>query len=127
MGFVERLSLNYGYITQDKSSGGMISQYAQNYMRHKLSASLMLRPHRNISLVVNGSLYDRMGSYRDAQSEVVDFKPYALLDARVTWELRGVKIYIDATNITSAEYYDYGGVEMPPIWTSAGVVLLIGG
>ncbi len=124
-GFVERVALNYGYITQDKDSGGMVSLYAQNYMRNKLTASVMLRPHPQIAITINGSLYDRMGSYTNANGVVVEFEPYALLDARVSWERRGLKIYLDATNITSTTYYDYGGLELPPIWCSGGVVVTI--
>ncbi|MFR9651758.1 MAG: TonB-dependent receptor [Rikenellaceae bacterium] len=123
--FVERITINYGYTTQDKSSGDLISLYAQNYMQNKLTASLTLRLHPQITVVVNGSFYDRMGNYTNADGEVVAFKPYALLDGRIVWERRGVKIYFDATNITSTEYFDYGGLVMPSVWASAGITLTI--
>ncbi len=125
MCFVERVSLSYGYITQDKESGDAVSLYAQNYISNKLTASLTLRPHRQITVVINGSFVDRNGRYSDAASEVVDFEPYALLDGRITWERKGVKIYLDATNITSTKYHDYGGLQLPQIWMSAGITLLM--
>ncbi|MFI3306753.1 MAG: TonB-dependent receptor [Rikenellaceae bacterium] len=120
-GFVERVSLSYGYIAQNKSSEGMISLYAQNYMQNKAVASLTLRPIESISIVVTGSLYDRAGNYLNAKSEIVDYDPYLLLDGRVTWERGRFKVYADATNIASTVYYDYGGLEMPKIWSTLGV------
>ncbi len=124
-GFVDRITASYGYITQDKSSGDMISLYAQNYMNHKAALSITLKPIKNISCVITGSYYDRNGNYLAADSSITPYTPFALLDSRIAWEKRGVKIYIDATNITSTTYYDYGGLQMPQIWASAGVTIII--
>ncbi len=124
-GVLERIALSYGYITQDKSSGDMVSLYAQNYMHNKATASITLRPIRNISVVMTGALYDRNGNYMAADGGVTEYEPYLLLDGRVTWERRGLRIYVDATNITSTTYYDYGGLEMPPIWASAGLSITL--
>ncbi len=119
-GFVDQITLSYGYISQDKDSGDMISLYAQNYMHNKAAASVTLSLHRNISLVLTGSLFDRYGNYSSAEGEVVAYEPYFLLDGRLTWERKGVRVYLDATNITSTEYFDYGGLIMPKAWLSLG-------
>ncbi|MFI3289627.1 MAG: TonB-dependent receptor [Rikenellaceae bacterium] len=124
-GIIDRVTASYGYITQDKSSGDMISLYAQNYMHNKAALSVTLKPIRNVSLVITGSLFDRMGNYNDASGEVVAYEPYFLLDSRLTWERGNIRIYIDATNITSTEYFDYGGLVMPPIWASGGISFTI--
>ncbi len=124
-GFVERVQLSYGYITQDKSSEGLVSLYAQNYMHNKGVASLTLRPFRDVSVTLTGSLYDRAGSYIDANSSVVAYEPYLLLDGRITWERSRYRVWIDATNITSTLYYDYGGLEMPRLWGILGLSITI--
>ncbi|MFI3259526.1 MAG: TonB-dependent receptor [Rikenellaceae bacterium] len=120
-GFVDRVMLSYGYITQDKSSGDMISLYAQNYMHNKAVASITLRPHPNVSIVLTGSLFDRMGNYMAADGSTIGYEPYATLDGRVSWERGKWRVYLDATNITSTKYYDYGGLEMAPIWVVSGL------
>ncbi|MFR9533713.1 MAG: TonB-dependent receptor [Rikenellaceae bacterium] len=119
-GFVDCLSLSYGYITQDKESGDSISLYAQNYMHNKAAASLTLSLHKNLKLVVTGSLFDRYGNYSSAEGEVLAYEPYFLLDSRLTWERNRLRVYLDATNITSTEYFDYGGLTMPGAWVTMG-------
>ncbi len=118
--FVDQVSVSYGYITQDKDSGDMISLYAQNYMHNKAVASLTLKPHKNISAVITGSFYDRYGNYTSSDGDVVAYEPYFLLDARVSWEKGKVRIYAEATNITSTQYFDYGGLLMPEAWATLG-------
>ncbi len=120
-GFVDRVSVAYGYITQDKSSQDMVSLYAQNYMHNKASIGVTLRPFRDFTLAVTGTLYDRNGSYLDASSSVVEYEPYFLLDGRAAWERGKWRVYLDATNITSTTYYEYGGLKMPDIWITSGI------
>ncbi|MFR9652920.1 MAG: TonB-dependent receptor [Rikenellaceae bacterium] len=120
-GFIHRLSASYGYISQDKDSGDMISLYAMNYMRNKAALTLDMRFLKSFSLVVTGSVYDRYGNYSDASGESCKYEPYALLDARLAWSCSKWMVYLDATNITSTEYFDYGGLTMPGAWITAGV------
>ncbi|MFR9574116.1 MAG: TonB-dependent receptor [Rikenellaceae bacterium] len=119
--FVRRISASYGYVTQNKDSGGYISKYAFEYMHNKGVLSVDFALARNLSLVLTASVYDRCGNYTDAAGEVQDYNPYFLLDGRIRWERKGIAIYVDAMNITSTEYYDYGGLQMPPIWASGGI------
>ena len=36
------------------------------------------------------------------------------------------RLYVDATNLTDTEYFDFGGLRMPGTWISGGVVLTLG-
>ncbi len=119
--FLRRVSLSYGYVSQDKDSGDYISKYAFEYMHNKGVMSLDFALCRSLTLVLTGSLYDRTGNYTDAEGVVQEYEPYFLLDGRVSWQCRGVTLYVDATNITSTQYYDYGGIEMAKIWASGGI------
>lgn len=130
-GVVRSATISYGYVTcsQDES---LVTRNAMDFMRHKAAASITLCFLRNISLTVTGSVYDRNGSYTfypvvgdSSQTEIRDYKPYGLLDARLSWT-RGIwQIYVDATNITSTDYCDMGGLPLPGRWFTGGVVITI--
>lgn len=104
----------------DKDSGTMISKYATDYMRHKAAAELLLRLPCNFSLSLTASAYVREGNYTSAEGDIESYEPYGLLDGRLSWERNKVRIYVDVTNITSTEYFDYGGLIMPEAWATVG-------
>ncbi len=125
-GWLRVAMLNYGYIHSDMTvRTGYISKYALDYMRHKASAVVGVGFLRNFTLTLTGSLYDRMGSYVAADGAVEGYKPYFLLDGRLSWERRGLQFYLDATNITGTRYFDFGGLPMPGLWASAGIVVTV--
>ncbi len=117
---VERVRLSYGHISMDKDSGSMISKYATDYMRHKASAELTLALPWNFSLALTASAYAREGNYTSAEGEIEAYEPYFLLDGRLAWERSRMRVYLDATNITSTHYFDYGGLVMPTAWVTLG-------
>ncbi len=123
--FVRRISASYGYVTQSKSASDYISMYAFNYMHNKGVVSVDLSLTRNLSLVLTGSLYDRYGNYTDIDGDVKDYSPYFLLDGRIAWQRKGIMLYVDATNITSTTYCDYGGLTMPEVWASGGITVTL--
>lgn len=124
-GWMRRASIGYGYIHQNSDSKGYISKYALDHMRNKLSARLDTAPARRLTVSVTGTLYDRIGSYAGRDGAVHSYSPYFLLDARAAYDIWKMRVFVDATNITSAVYYDYGGLRMPDCWVSAGVIFTI--
>lgn len=131
-GFVRRVSLSYGYITTDRNSD-IEARSAMDFMRHKAALSVELRFLRRVSFALTGSVYDRNGSYTDypvagdSQTSVVrDFKPYFLLDGRLSWEKGICRLYVDATNMTDTRYCDMGGIPLPGTWITGGMTLTIG-
>ena len=54
-----------------------------------------------------------------------DFAPYFLLDMRLSCDFRKLQLYIDVTNATNTRYCDFGGIYMPGVWATAGVVVLV--
>jgi len=124
--FVRRISATYGYLTQDAEAGaGVISAYAFDHLRHKFVAALDLAPAANLSVSFVGTLSDRVGNYSGRDGQIHAYDPYFLLDARVSYLWRVCRFYVDATNITATKYYDFGGLEMPRCWASAGVIVTI--
>lgn len=131
-GFLRRVTLSYGYISNDRNAD-IIAKSAMDFMRHKAAVAVEVHFLRRMSLALTGSVYDRNGSYtaypepgKASVTEVRDYKPYFLLDGRLTWEKGWCRLYVDASNLTDTRYCDLGGIPLPGLWCTAGVVLTFG-
>ena len=114
-------TVSYGYIHQDKQQeADIVSQYALEYLRHKLVANTQVELTKRLSLGMNLRWQDRVGSYTDFSGETHDYEPYALIDTRLTWAETKWKAYIEANNLLDTSYHDYGLVEQPGRWLIAG-------
>ena len=119
-----QLSIDYSYISQDKKQEtNIVSQYALEYLRHKLVAHARIQLLKPLSLSLNFRWQDRVGSYTDFEGIVCDYKPYALFDSRLTWQQPKWKVYLEANNLFDTRYHDYGLVEQPGRWLIAGFSL----
>ncbi len=120
--FLRTFTLNYSYINQDKKQEeNIVSQYALEYLRHKLVGHVMLQLYHQLDLSLNVRWQDRVGSYTDFDGHVNDYQPYCLTDARLTWHAEKWKLYVEANNLFDVSYHDYGLVEEPGRWLIAGV------
>lgn len=124
-GLLERLTLLGGWTDADKSAQGFISKYAMDYMHLKGSLLAELRICKRVSLNADLSCYDRAGNYSDASGQTVSYKPYSLLNARLSYRLGAAEWYVNADNILSTSYFDYGGLKMPGIWMIGGVIVTL--
>ena len=116
-----QFSISYAYIHQDKQQeAGIVSQYALEYLRHKLVAKAQTLLTKQLTLGVNLRWQDRVGAYTDLEGLVHDYEPYALVDTRLTWAKTKWKAYIEANNLFDTSYRDYGVVEQPGRWLIAG-------
>ena len=119
-----KFKVSYSYIHQDKEhEPGIVSQYALEYLRHKLVANAQCQLLQNLSLNLNFRWQDRVGSYTDFDSQTHDYEPYALTDARLTWQQQRYKLYLEANNLFDTRYHDFGLVEQPGRWLIAGLCL----
>ena len=115
-------TISYNYINQKKDMPANIqSQYSLEYLRHKLVSSLQMQLLRNIHLNINYRFQDRTGSYTTVDGEVAEYKPYSLVDARLSWTLPSTEWYVEANNLFDKDYVDYGNVVQPGFWFIAGV------
>ena len=118
--------INYGYIHQDKElEEHIVSQYALEYLRHKLTARVDLPLIKRLTLGLNFRWQDRVGQYTDFDGATHDYEPYALLDARLTWQQSQWKVYAEANNLTDKRYRDYGLVEQPGRWLIFGASITL--
>ena len=115
---------HYSYIHQGKKQEpNIVSQYALEYLRHKLVVNARLQLLKPLSLNLNFRWQDRAGSYTDFDGHVCDYQPYALVDARLTWQQPRWKAYIEANNVFDTCYRDYGLVTQPGRWLIVGFSL----
>ena len=116
-----RFTVSYSYISQDKQQeANLVSQYALEYLRHKLVAKAQLQITKRLSLGMNLRWQDRVGSYTDFDGLTHDYEPYALIDTRLTWAETKWKAYFEANNLLDTSYHDYGLVEQPGRWLIFG-------
>ena len=117
------LHLSYNYIEQNKDlEPSLVSQYALEYLRHKLVARLQTDVWRQLSMNVSCRWQDRVGTYTSFSGEVSDYSPYALVDARIQWEARRYTLYAEANNLLdNRSYVDFGNVEQPGLWLIGGI------
>ena len=114
-------TISYAFIHQDKQQeANLVSQYALEYLRHKLVAKAQVQMTKRLSLGVNLRWQDRVGSYTDFDGMSHDYKPYALIDTRLTWKQTKWKAFLEANNLFDTSYRDYGLVEQPGRWLIAG-------
>ncbi len=120
------LQCHYGYINQDKEQEeGIVSQYALEYLRHKLVASARVPIMAQLTLGLDCRWQDRVGSYTDFDGKVCDYEPYVIVDARLTWQQPKWKVYVEGNNLFDKRYRDFGLVEQPGRWVIAGFGLRI--
>ena len=131
-GFLRRATLSYALVSTDRSSD-VIAKSAMDFLRHKATFAVEVRFLRRMSLALTASVARRNGSYTDypvvgdpSVSVVRDYRPFFLLDARLGWEKGICRIYVDGSNLTATRYCDLGGIPLPGIWATGGIVLTIG-
>lgn len=115
------LNVAYSYIDQNQTrEEGIQSLYALEYLRHKFVAGLRLQLLPDVNLNVNYRYQYRVGSYTNTDNVACDYKPYSLVDARLSWDKPQYSVYVEANNLFDADYVDYGNVRQPGTWIMAG-------
>jgi iron complex outermembrane receptor protein len=115
------LNLSYCHLHQSKRDQEYIqSQYSLEYLRHKLTANVLLQLTEHLELTLAYRWQDRMGSYTNTSGVVEHYHPYSVIDARVAWNTDTYSIYIKGNNLTSHRYVDYGNVPQPGCWVMLG-------
>lgn len=112
----------YSYIDQDKvENGGIQSMSTLEYLRHKFVASLALDLARRLSFALHYRFNERTGSYTDVNGMVQPYKPYGIVDARLSWNEKYYSIYLEANNVFDKTYVDIGNVAQPGAWFIGGL------
>ncbi|MBQ8008843.1 MAG: TonB-dependent receptor [Bacteroidaceae bacterium] len=119
--FLQNVNVAYSYIDQDKDlESYMQSQYALEYLKHKLTAQGNFNLVSRLFLNLSYRYQERKGNYQLLSGEVKPYGSYSVLDARLSWNADRYKLYVEANNIFDKTYYDYGNVPQPGFWFMAG-------
>ena len=126
---LKNISASFSHINQQKGSeDGVQSFYALEYLRNKvvLQADLSLMKHLGID--ISYRWMDRVGTYEEflegkGTGKAVSYKPYSLLDAKVSWQQARWSIYLQGENILDARYFDHGNIPQPGFWLKVGTIV----
>ena len=118
-------SVSYFYNRQHRHDDTPIyqSNYALDYLRHKVMASLEHGIFSSLSATWYLRWQEREGThleYHGAEAVQRANRPYCLLDLKLRWTKPTYDVYASFENLTSHRYYDIGTVPQP------GFTFLIG-
>ena len=105
------LSLNYTYMDSDIRG---IERAKEKYLhlKHKLCVGLNLPLPLGMSFSVKGRYEDRL--YQEA---------YFVIDTRISKKIKGLQLFIEATNLFNTSYEEIRGIPMPGRWIQGGMRL----
>jgi iron complex outermembrane receptor protein len=116
------ITVNYSYISQEKKEEEyIVSQYALEYLRHKLVAKADVQIVPKLMLALDLRWQDRVGQYTDFDGNVCDYKPFCLLNARICWQASHYALHLEGNNLLGTHYVDYGHVPQPGTWITCGL------
>lgn len=123
--WVPKIEATYSFCNLSMDSGDYISKYALDYLRHKLTLTVEHRIYKGFGANWQLTYQERNGEYSDVDGITQSYQPVWLLDGQVFWKGKNTKLYIEATNITNQQYYDYGGIAQPGIWAKGGISIAL--
>ena len=121
--WIYNAEVSYAYIYSDKDTGELISMYALDYLKHKLTLRLDHRIWKHFGASWSFMFQSRNGNFVNQEGNVEEYKPFCLLDGRVYWDNSRVKVYVACTNMTNTRYYDLGGLYQPGAWLKGGLAV----
>lgn len=122
LSFLNYIQASYSFASVSLSSqDSMVSAYALDYLKHKLTASARAYFYKNLGININVSYNARNGNYIDVEKQIIDYEPYFLADLRLFYDLKKSQIYLDANNLFNNKYSDLGGIEQAGLWIKGGI------
>lgn len=121
--FIKRITLGYTFLnTKKENNDELLSYYVLDYLKHKASISVNNTFWKNISSSLSLNWQDREGTYTEYPSGLErSYKPFFLVDLRISWEKNSLKLFGDVSNLLNKKYSDLGNVPQAGRWISFGV------
>ncbi len=124
----EQFTVSYAWVNQHRRAGEAYykSNYAMEYLRHKLVLRLNHRIVSRLSAQWTMRLQQREGSYELYDNgtnlhELHNYGTHALLDCKLSWTDKNYALFADFTNLTNHRYFDLANVEQPGLLVMGGV------
>lgn len=123
--FIHSLSVGYSFLKADKASDDYLSKYVLDILKHKADVSLSHRLIKSVNARWSLSYQDRTGGYfryANGAPETFEspYEPFFLLDGRLSWTVKSLELYIEASNILDVTCIDFGNVPQPGRWIRGG-------
>jgi iron complex outermembrane receptor protein len=115
--WLSKLSFNYSFNELNKGVNEFDSYYVLDNLKHKIDIELIHKIYKPLNSSWSASYQDRNGMRTSSE----DYQPFWLLNWKLSWRMSLTEIYIMASNLLGTVYFDYGTVEQPGRWISAGV------
>ena len=125
-----KLSIQAGYCFIDQKRHDDVSIYKSNYAMEYLKHKVTIEPRYTLRSALftpfptNGRLpvafhFDLSYRWQDRMGPL--YKPFSLIDVKVTFEYKKYEASLSLNNITSYRYYDLSTVRQPGFWCMAGI------
>jgi vitamin B12 transporter len=113
---ISRFEVSYTKIEAKGNTGDYVSRYVFDYLKNQLAFSL----DHNWFLKLKQT-------WRLKYEDRITYKPYWLLDSRLSWIENHYSIFVEVSNITDVTYFDSSKyLLMPGRWGKVGVSISIG-
>jgi len=121
----KNLKIDYTYLDMQKKEGDLQSKYALNHLRHQLNFQLLFEPVKKLTLSLQASYKDRVGSYQtydfdQGQYGESPYQDYFLMSGRIAYQFNMFQVYAEAQNLSDISYVEFG-VPQPGLWLFGGV------
>lgn len=127
---LKEFKLSYTNVNQNKEETSLESNYALNYLKHRIDFNLNHAVMKNLMATWHVAFQDRNGKYEKFEnsqsSGLTDYKPFTTIDLKLNWHFKGWNFYSMFNNIFNISYYDIGNVPQPGRWVKFGVSKKIG-
>ncbi|MDL2222754.1 TonB-dependent receptor [Bacteroidales bacterium OttesenSCG-928-M11] len=118
-------SVAFLWMTQSKDASGLISNYALDYLRYKLTASLSHPIYRSLTANWQFRWQKREGTFTQYEalkpSYEREYPAFALLDLKLNYQLDKLGVFLAINNLFDTDYYDLGNIPQPGFWFTAGI------
>ncbi len=119
--WLKNIEIGYAYCQLTKDAGELLSKYALDYLRHKLTLNLAHGIYKGFGASWQFAFQQREGTYTDIDGALQRYKPVYLFDGRLFWQNDRLNIFVEGSNLLGLKYYDYGGILQPGRWLKAGI------
>ncbi len=129
--FIEQIHLSYSFTSLSKSADSIRSNYALDNLRYKFVIQVNHRIIKNLEASWQFSYQKRNGNYGQYNANsnpawtILPYNPFMLLDGKISYKFKFIKIFAEATNILNQKYFDMGNIPQPGRWFKAGLEVCI--
>jgi iron complex outermembrane receptor protein len=124
LAFIKTVTASYAFLESSKENHDFLSFYVLDQLKNKFVGTLDFTIWKNLGWSVQGSYFDRYGSYQAYENGLAtamkDFDPYWTVDSRVYWKSKKVNVYAEIANVFDQKIVDVANVPQPGRWFRMG-------